>query len=235
MMYMRSSILAIIPARGGSKGVPRKNIKSLSGLPLIAYTIEASLQSSFIDATVVSSEDEEILKISKEYGADTVIRPDSLASDMASSMPVITHVLESLSSVGSNFDTIMLLQPTSPLRDSIDIDKAVTLFFEHDADALISVAEPEIEVLKSFVVNEDGYLEGAVNNKYPFTRRQDLPKAYLSNGAIYMIKTELFLETKSLWAKKTLPFVMRPEKSVNIDTFEDFKKAEDILNKQKGI
>ncbi len=226
-------ILAIIPARGGSKGVPRKNIKDLNGKPLIAYTIEASLNSNLIDTTIVSSEDKEILEISKKFGAEIINRPKELATDKASTMPVITQVLNELSSKGKNFDIVVILQPTSPCRDSNDIDNAVKFFLEQDANALISVVSPDIEILKAYIVNSDGYLQGAINDKYPFTRRQDLPKAYLANGAIYMIKTELFLKSESLMTEKTLPFVMPKEKSVNIDTIEDFKKAKKLLQGQK--
>ena len=232
---MKSKILAIIPARGGSKGVPRKNIKDLNGKPLIAYTIEASINSSFINTTIVSSEDEEILKVSKKFGAEIIKRPLELASDTASTIPVITHAIEELLSKSREFDIVMILQPTSPLRDNLDIDSAIKSFINSDVDALISVVEPDIEVLKSFIVNDNGYLQGAFDDKYPFTRRQDLPTAYLANGAIYMIKTKLFLKNQTLIAEKTLPFVMPKSKSVNIDTLEDFNRAKDILNKKKGI
>ncbi len=233
---MKSKILAIIPARGGSKGVKRKNIKNLNGKPLIAYTIESSINSSFIDTTIVSSEDKEILQVSKSFGAEIINRPEELASDTASTMPVIIHTINELLSQKREFDIVIILQPTSPLRDSIDIDGAIKSFINKDVDALISVVEPDIEVLKSYIVNKDGYLQGAFDDKYPFTRRQDLPKAYLANGAIYMIKTSLFLKNKSLMLKKTLPFVMPKNKSVNIDTIEDFNRAKDILNKkQKGV
>jgi len=226
-------VLSIIPARGGSKGVPRKNIKDLNGKPLIAYSIESSLESSFIDITVVTSEDEEIIQVSKKLGADVIYRPKELASDAASTMPVVKHALDKLLSRGKSFDIVIVLQPTSPLRDSDTIDKAFKLFTEQDADALISVTELDIEVFKSFVINKDGYLSGAINSKYPFTRRQDLPKAYLANGAIYMIKTKVFNENKTLITDKTVPFIMKKENSVNIDTQEDFNRASELLRVKK--
>jgi len=219
-------ILSIIPARGGSKGLPNKNILSLAGKPLIAWSIEASKASKYITKTVVSSDSKEILNIAKEYKADTINRPYFLALDDSSSESVVIHALDS---VKENFDYIILLQPTSPLRDSSHIDKAFELLLKSDADALISVKEIDNKILKAFMEDEKGNLKGIANNTFPFMPRQKLPKTYMSNGAIYIIKTKTFLKNKSFFAKKTIKFLMDEVSSLDIDSKEDFDKVDKIM------
>jgi CMP-N-acetylneuraminic acid synthetase len=225
-------ILTIIPARGGSKGIPDKNIKDLAGKPLIAWTIEAALKSLYVTKTIVSSDSETILEISQKYGAKTLKRPAYLASDTARSEPVITHVLEQFKE--ENYDYIILLQPTSPLRTNSDIDKAIKTLLESDATALISVYRPQHHPLKAFKMNSKGFLKGIINDDFPFAPRQELAEAYYPNGAIYIVKTALFLETGKLFTDKTVAFEMPFEKSLDIDTEADFinlEKALDKLNK----
>jgi len=229
MEQMTKKILAIIPARGGSKGLPRKNIIELAGKPLIAWTIEASLNSKYITKTVVSSDDDEILNISKQYKADTIKRPDELALDTTTSEPVIRHVLEKLQQENKEFDYLVLLQPTSPLRDVKNIDNAFGMLFKSDATALISVCEIDNKILKAFKQNEDGFIEGISNNKYPFMRRQDLPKTYMSNGAIYIIKVEEFMKNSGFFTDKTISFEMNEIKSLDIDTLEDLEKVKGYI------
>jgi len=219
-------ILAIIPARGGSKGLPRKNIRDLAGKPLIAWTIEAALNSKYITKTIVSSEDEEILEISKSYGADTVRRPDDLARDAATSESVASHAIDYLESMGEVFDITVLLQPTSPLRTSTDIDNAFDIMFYSDATAIISVCEFDNKALKTFIKDEDGFLQGISNNKYPFMRRQDLPSVYTPNGAIYIINTKIYLESHSFLTATTKEYLMPESRSIDIDTIKDL----DFLN-----
>lgn len=227
MVQMTKTILAIIPARGGSKWLPKKNIIDLAGRPLIAWTIDASLQSKYITKTIVSSDSDEILQIAKEYGADILKRPDEFATDTASSEMVVEHALESLN---MQFDYVILLQPTSPLRDKNDIDDAFEKLFALNATALISVCEFDNKILKAFKENKNGYLEGISNNKFPFMRRQDLPKTYISNGAIYIIKVDDFLKNNSFFTDKTISFVMGEVKSLDIDTNEDLDKMRRILS-----
>lgn len=227
MVQMTKTILAIIPARGGSKGLPKKNIIDLAGKPLIAWTIDASLQSKYITKTVVSSDSDEILQIAKEYGADILKRPDEFATDTASSEMVVEHALESLN---MQFDYVILLQPTSPSRDKNDIDDAFEKLFALNATALISVCEFDNKILKAFKENKNGYLESISNNKFPFMRRQDLPKTYISNGAIYIIKVDDFLKNNSFFTDKTISFVMGEVKSLDIDTNEDLDKMRRILS-----
>ena len=206
--------------------MPRKNIIDLAGKPLIAWTIDASLNSKYITKTVVSSDDAEILAIARRYGADALMRPDALATDTSSSQEVVEHAINSLS---EPYDYVILLQPTSPLRDSMAIDDAFELFFQSDASALISVREIDSKILKAFKENELGYIEGISNNEYPFTRRQDLPKTYMSNGAIYIVKVDEFMKNSTLFTNKTISYLMNDVKSLDIDTVDDLKKARERI------
>lgn len=156
MESMTKKVLAIIPARGGSKGLPKKNIIDLAGKPLIAWTIETSLSSKYITKTIVSSDSDEILEVSKQYGSFILKRPIEFASDTSSSEVVVKHAMESME---EKFDYVILLQPTSPLRDTKDIDSAFEKFFSLDATALISVCEYDNKILKAFKENEFGYFK----------------------------------------------------------------------------
>ena len=222
---MINNIYAIIPARGGSKGVKRKNIKALNNQPLIAYTIKASFEAN-IPNTFVSTEDKEIKDISQKYGAKAIDRPKELASDEAATISVVMHFIQSLYLKDS--DVIVLLQPTSPLRDYSDLKKAIKEFEDSNADSLISVYRPKIEVLKTYI-EKDGFLQGAVNNEYPFKRRQDLPKSYMANGAIYIARVSTIKKYNSFLGKRCISFEMPFEKSINIDTEEDFLMAEKLI------
>ena len=225
MAQMTKRILSIIPARGGSKGLPRKNLIDLAGKPLIAWTIGSSLDSSYITKTIVSSDDDEILNIAKQYGADTIKRPDELSIDSTTSETVIKHVIDELKKNNQEFDYLLLLQPTSPLRDVEDIDNAFNILFKRNATALISVCEIDNKILKAFEQSKDGYIKGISNNKYPFMRRQDLPKTYLSNGAIYIIRADAFIKEGSLFTDKAISYVMSKVKSLDIDNMEDLEKV----------
>tara|TARA_B110000879_G_C11060502_1_gene466524 strand:+ start:24 stop:713 length:690 start_codon:yes stop_codon:yes gene_type:complete len=226
-MTKSCEILSIIPARAGSKGLHNKNIIDLLGKPLISWTIEASLKSKFITKTIVSSDSDEILKVSKYYGAHTIKRPNELSEDNTPTEPVVRHVLESLK---DDFDFIILLQPTSPLRDYKAIDSAIELLFKQKENCLISVVKVDNKILKSFIQSPDGKLIGIHNDRSPFINRQDLPSVYSSNGAIYIINTSFFLKKSSLFIPNgTLPFIMDSNKSLDIDSIEDLKLAEIIL------
>lgn len=221
-------IVSIIPARGGSKGLPKKNIIDLAGKPLIVWTIEASLKSKYITKTIVSSDDNNILEVSKEFGAETIKRPSYLAQDTTPSEPVIEHVLKSLEKI-EQYDYLILLQPTSPLRDEKDIDEAIELLIKKNASALISTKLIDNKILKAFKNGENGYIEGISNNLYPFMRRQDLPNVYMPNGAIYIVSVKDFLKAKKLFTNKTISFEMCEKKSFDIDIFEDLQICSKIL------
>jgi len=222
-------VLAIIPARGNSEGLKKKNIYPLNNKELIAYTIEAAKNSKYITDVYVNSDNEEILSIAKKYKTKTYKRDANLALNDTPSQDVVYDMLHTLK---EHYDTIVLLQPTSPLRDTQDIDDSLNLFYTNGAEALISMYRPQHSPLKAFMLNEDNYLQGVVNNQYPFMPRQKLPAAYYPNGAIYIIQTDIFLQNKGFFSEKTIPYIMDEYKSIDIDTISDIKKVEKLL-KQK--
>ena len=179
---MNKTFLVIIPARGGSKRLPRKNLLDLCGKPLIAWSIEAALKSKYISKVIVSSDDEEILNIAKEYKADFIKRPDELASDTATTFDALKHTLENV----EKYDYVVLLQPTSPLRTEKHIDEAIELLKEKNADAIISVCEMEHSPLWSNTLDEDLNMSNFLRDEVLNKRSQDLPKYYRLNGAIYI-------------------------------------------------
>lgn len=225
-------ILAIIPARGGSKGIPYKNIYPLAGKPLLAWTIEATKSVKLIDKIVVSSDDDKILGAAKEYGAEAIKRPAEISGDNSPFSALIFHALDFLKAEEKyEPDILIYLQPTSPLREAGDIDQALALMDEK-TEGVISAYEVDNKLLKSFVINKDGFMEGAINDDFPFMNRQDLPKTYMPNGAIYIIRTESFLKTGKLFSDKTKLFLMDKSKSLDIDSVEDVKKAEETIKKK---
>ena len=226
---MLNNFVALIPARGGSKGLLNKNIIQLGGKPLLAWSVEAALKSKHISKVVVSSDSDAILDVAKLYGAECIKRPDYLAQDNTRTEPVISHTINYLKELGVSFEYIVLLQPTSPLRTYVDVDNAIQMIQETKADALISVVKMDKNPLKAFKTNSDGYLQGLVNNEYPFMARQDLPKVVIPNGAIYIIKAEVFANTGRLFSEKTIPYFMSELKSIDIDSSSDLKRAEKIM------
>lgn len=230
--FNAKKILAIIPARGGSKGIPKKNIVPLAGRPLIAWTIEAALKSKYIDKVIVSSDSDEILSIGKQYGAQSIKRPAYLATDKAAPEPLVFQVMDWLKEK-ENYkpDIIVYLQPTSPLRDTKEIDRALETFFRKNCTALISTYELEKKYLKTFILNNKGFLRGSVNNKYPFMNRQKLPSIYMPDGAIYIITKSAFAKTGQLFSDKTIPYFMGPGKNTDIDSMNDLKKVEKIIKR----
>jgi len=226
---METKILAIIPARGGSKTIPRKNIKLLNGKPLIYYTIKESIKSKYLGRIIVSTEDKEISEISKKYGAEVIERPEELAKDETPTIDVIFHVLQVQA---ENFEPglVVLLQPTSPLRNVQDIDNAIELFLKNDCESVVSVCEAEHSLYWSFEI-ENRYLKPIFGGKYLNMRRQDLPKVYTPNGAIYVSTPEILRKYKSFYCSKTIPYIMPPERSVDIDNEIDFMLAELLMRK----
>ena len=215
-------ILGIIPARGGSKGIPKKNIKLLNGKPLIAYTIEAALASN-LDRVIVSTDCKEIAGISKEYGAEVIIRSFNLAEDTTPTLPVLQHVVSKLE---VEFDAVMTLQPTSPLRTSKHINEAIELFeSDKEVDSLVSVVEVPHNYMPEKLMSFDGkYLTGNREVK----RRQEISTMYARNGAaIYITKTEKLGEY--IFGGKILPYFMSKIKSFDIDDMEDWEIVERII------
>jgi CMP-N,N'-diacetyllegionaminic acid synthase len=223
---MSKRILGIIPARGNSKEFPRKNLANFCGRPLLAWTILASRNSKYITTTIVSSDDDEILKISKDYKAETLKRPEEFAKDNSSSESVVKHAIDCLALANQRYDEIILLQPTSPLRTSSDIDNAYELMHKSSANSLVSVCKGDNKVLKFMKYREDGFLEGISNNDYPFMSRQDLPDVFKPNGAIYIVNVDLFNTNQVFFTNKTVSYVMPIDRSIDIDSKIDLKLAE---------
>lgn len=225
---MISNTIAIIPARGGSKGLPRKNIKMLAGRPLIIYTIEAALKSKYINQVIVSTEDREIEEVLRECGTKVIKRPEKLAQDNSPTIDTIIHVLELLEIQNNNFDNVVLLQPTSPLRNADDINNAIELFLKSKAKSLVSVCETTHSPYWYSEI-EDGYLKPIFEEKYQNMRRQELPKTYLPNGAIYISTSENLKKYKSFYGPETIPYIMPIKRSIDIDTEIDFITAEILI------
>ncbi|SEA54894.1 acylneuraminate cytidylyltransferase family protein [Psychroflexus halocasei] len=225
-------ILAIIPARGGSKGVPGKNIKELGGKPLLAYTVDSVKESRLIDKFILSSEDEEIIKIARDLGVEVpFVRPESLAQDQSGSIGVVQHAVDYFEKKGEFFDAVILLQVTSPFREKVFIDQAIKKFIKSDADALVSVLPVPHEYNPHWVFeeNEKGDLKIATGESEIIKRRQDLPNAYFRDGSIYLTKTE-FIKKGSFFGEKLSFIESNPETYVNIDTLTDWEKAEKMLS-----
>lgn len=228
-MLNNKRFLAIIPARGGSKRLPRKNILDLAGKPLISWTIEAARQSKYLDGIIVSTDDEEIAEVASSCGASVVIRPDDLASDTASSLDVVFHAIESQV---INYDYILLLQPTSPLRSYNHINEAIELLFDKKADAVVSVCETEHSPLWANVLPENGNMDNFLVSDVKNKRSQDLPSFYTLNGALYLVdKNKLQSEKSFFLDKNTYAYLMSREDSIDIDTLLDFQIADLIMNK----
>ena len=226
-MYKNKTFLAIIPARGGSKRLPRKNVLDLNGKPLIAYSIEAGLKSKYIDKVIVTSDDDEILTISERYGADTIKRPDELASDTATTFDAIKHAMENC----ERYDYIILLQPTSPLRNEKHIDEAIELLELKKADAVVSVCKMDHSPLWSNTLSDSLSMTGFLKDEALNQRSQDLEEYYRINGAIYICNTGKLLEEESFFLKeKIFAYKMDRESSIDIDTKIDFKMAEILIN-----
>jgi len=215
-------VIAIIPARGGSKGIPRKNMINFLGKPLIQWSIDAALTSKIITDVVVSSEDDEILKYSNTT-KDVIClkRPNELALDDSRTEPVLMHAIQSLKE--KKYDYLILLQPTSPLRTSKDIDDAFQKLITAEANSLISVCGIDHHPYKSFKIDKNGFLQGIINNDFPFSPRQTLPEIYRANGAIYIIEVKDFMNNGSLFTDKTIHYKMSKKRSLDIDILEDLK------------
>lgn len=234
-MINNKKILAIITARGGSKGVKGKNIKILNGMHLISYSINACKDSRYIDKVILSSDDKEIIKVAEENGVNVpFVRPSELATDTATSVSVIKHATGFMESIGEVYDYIITIQPTSPFRTSNHLDSAIEEIVNDDnADSLVSITEADYNPYWMKVIKY-GYIESFMNiDEKKFTRRQDLPKVYKMNGSIFISKRDLIMEKEQILGEKVLPFLMSSKDSIDIDDEEDFALAEFVMRKEK--
>lgn len=226
--------IAIIPARCGSKGLPDKNIKLLDGKPLLAYSVEAALQSGAFDVVHVSTDSEIYAEIARKHGADVpFLRSAEASSDTASSWTAVREVLNNYSILGKAFDTFMLLQPTSPLRTAKDIVEAYECMTKKRANSIVSVCETEHSPLQCNILPEDASLAGFIENKLKNTPRQMLDTYYRLNGAIYLAKTNFFLASEDIYSESCYAYIMDKRKSIDIDEELDFDIAEAIIAKYK--
>ena len=232
-MIQDEKVLALITARGGSKGVPRKNVAPLCGQPLIAWTVQAALGSAHVDRVVLSSDDEEIIATAREWGCDVpFVRPAPLAAD---DTPGIAPVLHALDEVGEGFDWVVLLQPTSPLRAAADVDACIEAAASAGAPACVSVTLVPESPWWMFTLGDDGRMTPLLDGDAEVTRRQDSPPVYALNGAVYAARIGWLREHERFVTAETVAYVMPPERSVDIDTSADLAFARVLAGDEEGV
>lgn len=230
-MVAEKKVFAVITARGGSKGIPRKNVVDCGGKPLIAWTIEAARQSELIDRLIVSTDDDEISEVAVRYGADVPFRrPSELAGDTSCHVAVVQHAVTWMEdNCGENYDYVVLIQPTCPLITPVDIDGAVKLALENDADSVITVHEARQHPYYSRRRRSDGSLDFIIPAGRTITRRQDLPEAFAEAGAVFVIKKEVLMSTGVLETEYPLAYVLPEERALDVDTPWDLHLVDLIL------
>lgn len=232
-MYKDKTFLAVIPARGGSKGIPKKNIIEVNGRPLIDYTILEALNSKYIDRVIISTDSKEIAKISKECGAEVpFLRPDNLAQDESKTIEGVMDLLNKLSSKNENYDYLIILQPTQPLRKSFHIDEAIAVVVESDIDSLVSVNEVKEHPVLMRRINSKNILEKILKINSTL-RRQEFPKYYKVNGAIYINKIDGNLNLGTSLNDNKYAYIMNKKYDVDIDEYSDLEKLKFILKNIK--
>lgn len=226
-MYKNKRILALIPARAGSKRIKGKNIRLLLGKPLIAWTIEQAMKSKYIDEIIVSTEDEKIAGISRRHGAGVpFMRPRKLATDKAKGIDVVFHAIDWFRKNKDLYDIVVLLQPTSPLRRGIDIDNAIRFFFLKGASAIVSVCDVGYRPLWSNILPENGCMKNFIRKNHG---KRETRGYHMINGAIYMAYFDYVKKHKGFYGNDTFAYIMPQERSVDIDTEVDFRIAECLL------
>lgn len=224
--------LSIITARGGSKGIPAKNIVPLNGKPLIAYTIEAFKNSSIPGHCYVTTDSKEISAISESYGAKVIYRPADISGDEASSASAVLHVIETLKEKGEfDYTDIILLQPTSPLRSAHHIDEAKALYESGEYGSVVSMTNVDSHPYKYFMLESDGLAKPLYSDEHLATPRQSLPKVIKQNGAIYIVSIEKFMKSQNFCQSPTMPYLMDEEDSVDIDKPFDLEMASFLMSR----
>ncbi len=228
------TVLGVITARGDSKSVPLKNIHTLAGKPLIAYTIDASRRSALLTRCIVSTDAEQIAQIALSLGADVpFMRPRELATDTTSSIEVVQHAISFFAEAGEHYDYVMILQPTSPLRTAADIDAAISIAHQTGADSVMSMKElDDMSVAKLKTVDSEGRIAPLVTDEGTRSAlRQDMPKIYKRNAAIYLTKSE-YVQKGDLFGEDSRAYIMPEERSIDINRPVDFELAEFFLSRQ---
>jgi CMP-N,N'-diacetyllegionaminic acid synthase len=226
------TVLGIVPARGGSKGIPRKNIAPLLGKPLLKYTAEAALSAKLLTTTVLSTEDEEIARIGRECGLVVpFVRPQELAHDGSPTIPVLQDVVRKLEARGERYDAVFILQPTNPLRRPEDIDGAIELLEQTRADSVISFVDVgEKHPARMKFISSDGRVsDPPFAEEFEGQRRQDLPKIYLREGSVYLTRQPILMEQNSVQGRDCRAWIIPQERYCNIDTPLDLFIAEQML------
>ncbi len=231
---MNPNTVAIIPARGGSKSIPRKNIRLLNGKPLVYYAIKEAQHSRYVHRVFVSTEDREIAEIAKGYGAEVIPRPVELAQDDTPSLPVYRQVIKYLEDMENSYpDVVVLLQPTSPLRKVEDIDGAIEKFLHTNCDSIVSVCEVEHPPHWMYTLEGDR-LKPIIEGGETITRRQNAPKVYRLNGAICVTRSQFIMNQNTVVGHNTGAYIMSTERSVDIDTELDFRLTELLMREKEG-
>lgn len=229
---MSAAFIALIPARGGSKGLKRKNLRDLAGKPLLHYAIDAARGCGHVNDIYLSSEDEEILASGRQAGCHTILRPAALAQDDSTANQVVQHFFETTKLDGDPY--IIYLQPTSPLRTGAHLADAIGMMTAAGAESLVSVVELQKSPFKSFITGEDGRLKSLFDEQFSNHNRQQLPKAYIPNGAIYTFRKSLFLARGGFPSDGSLPYIMSAADSIDIDTEADLDRARQRMEQRHG-
>lgn len=231
-MIDNKKVLGIIPARGGSKGVPRKNLRLVRGKPLIAWTIEQGHKSAYIDRLILSSEDDEIIQVARMYHCDVPFRrPVELSQDSTPGIEPVLHALGQL----PGYDYVVLLQPTSPLRTVQDIDGCIEKCVRSDSPACVSTTRSQQHPFLMYYTDGDGRLRPVAAEGAAFHRRQDYPDVFLLNGAVYVAGTTWLSENRSFMSKETVGYRMPAERSIDVDSEDDLRALSDYLASRDAV
>lgn len=234
-MIKGKKILALIPARSGSKGLPGKNIKMIDGKPLIAYSIEQAKKSKYIDKIIVSTDSKKIASIAEHYGAGVpFLRPKRLAADKTSSIDVILHAINFMEKKKEFFDILILLEPTSPLRDTKDINSALKMLLKNkNAESIVGICKVESAHPDFLVKLDRGFLKPYLNTRFKPTRRQDLSELYFFEGSLYISYIESLKTHRTFYHRRTLSYIVKKWKSFELDDNTDFHIIESLLKAKK--
>ncbi|MBY0145908.1 cytidylyltransferase domain-containing protein [Neobacillus niacini] len=232
-MYNQKSFLAVIPARGGSKGIPGKNIIEVYNKPLIQYTIDAALDSKYLDRIIVSTDSQSIAEVSLKCGAEIpFMRPETLSTDTSKTIDVLIHAIEELKKEGNEYNYLVLLQPTQPLRTGHNIDEAIEMIINNNEESLVSISEVSEHPLLMRELNEDGKLQNLLNMEST-VRRQDFPKYYKVNGSIYINEININFNLNTSLNDNKLGYLMNKENDIDIDDFFDLELFKLKIDKMK--
>jgi CMP-N-acetylneuraminic acid synthetase len=226
------TVLGLVPARGGSKGIPGKNLRLLRGRPLIAYTALAALAARRLSRVALSTDDAAIARAGREAGLEVpFMRPAALALDATPMLAVVRHALQWFIAQGTRFDAVCLLQPTSPLRQPGIIDRCIDLLDASNADAVMTVRPipAEHHPFWAFLRAEDGSMRLSTGAQSPIARRQDLPEAFHRDGAVYVTRSDVVLDSNTMYGRRTVGCVVDSDDNVNLDTHDDWRRAEALL------